>query len=186
VESAAVRRLRDARRQADVALLTGLLAIVAGAALLRLVHVGAHLPGLVSPDEPTVMGRALGLLHGTIPRQWDWPTGAMELLAAAIGLVRVLTPWLSGAAPWLFGRVLFVVVSLAVIVLTSMVGAELADGRKDRRLVSLGGAALVAVSYLSVRLSRPIQPDHLQLCFILGSALCALAYDRRRNRAALV
>src|SRR5207248_4205262 len=133
---AAVRRLRDARRGADVALLTGLLAIVAGAALLRLVHVGAHLPGLVSPDEPTVMSRALGLLHGTIPRQWDWPTGAMELLAAAIGLVRVLTPWLSGSPPWLFGRIVFVVVSLAAVALTGLVGAQLADGPRDRRVVA--------------------------------------------------
>src|SRR4051812_1835532 len=75
----AVRRLRDARRQADVVLLLGLATVVVVAAALRLVHVGAHLPGLIGPDEPTVMDRALGLLHGAIPRQWDWPTAAMEL-----------------------------------------------------------------------------------------------------------
>src|SRR5207248_7328585 len=147
-----------------------------------LVHVGAHLPGLVTPDEPTVMDRALGLLHGRIPNQWDWPTGAMEALAGAVGLGRAITPWLSGT-PWLFGRALFVVISLAVVVLTGLVGAQLADGLRDRRVVAIGAAALLAVSYVSVRLSRSIQPDHLQLCFMLGSLLCALVYDRRRTRA---
>src|SRR5439155_9062974 len=137
----------------------GLRAVVAVAAVLRLVHVGAHLPGLIAPDEPTVIDRALGLLHGTIPRQWDWPTAAMELLAGAIGFVRVLTPWLSGAPPWLFGRVVFVVVSLAAVALTGLVGAQLADRPRERRMVAWGGAGLVAVSYLSVRVSRSIQPD---------------------------
>src|SRR2546430_15727454 len=91
----AVRRLRATRRQADVVLLLGLGAVVVLAAVLRLIHIGAHLPGLVTPDEPTVMNRALGLLHGRIPQQWDWPTGAMDVLAGAVGLGRMLTPWLS-------------------------------------------------------------------------------------------
>src|SRR4051812_28996315 len=51
----ACSKARDTRRQADVVLLLGVGAVVVLAAVLRLVHVGAHLPGLVTPDEPTVM-----------------------------------------------------------------------------------------------------------------------------------
>jgi 4-amino-4-deoxy-L-arabinose transferase-like glycosyltransferase len=37
------------------------------------------------------------------------------------------------------------------------------------------------VSFTSVRLSRIAHPEHLQIAFMLSSALCALAFDRRRQ-----
>ena len=154
----------------------GLAAIALGALVPRVVHLGAHLPQLVSPDEPTVMDRALALLDGDTPREWDWPQGAMTVLAVAVGPVRVITPWLDGT-PWLFGRVLFALVGVSVVVLTGLLGHALTG----RRAVAWLAAGLVAVSYLGVRLSRSLQPDHLQLAFVLGSLLCAFRYDERRS-----
>lgn len=164
---------------ADIALVGGLAAIAAVAVVLRTVHLGAHLPRLVSPDEPTVMDRALALLDGRAPTEWDWPQGSMTVLAGAIGAVRAVTPWADGT-PWLFGRVLFALVAVAAVVLTGALGAAVA-GRDDvvrRRVTALVAAGLMAVSFLSVRLSRSVQPDHLQVVFVLGALLCALRYER--------
>lgn len=176
-------RPRRARPRPDTILLVGLLVIVVVAAVFRLVHLGTNLPQVVSPDEPTVMDRALGILRGVTPTQWDWPTGAMELRAAAIWVGRALTPWLDGPPPWLFGRVVFAVVGLVAVFLTGVVATRLADDDRSRRILGWGAAGLVGVSYLSVRLSRAPQPDHLQLCFMLGAALCLLSYDRKRTLA---
>lgn len=168
----------SSRRAPDVVLLGGLGLIAVAALVLRTVHLGAHLPQLVSPDEPTVMDRALALLHGHAPTEWDWPQGAMSFLAALIGVTRALTPWADGT-PWLFGRVAFALVAVGAVVLTGVLGAELAgDDTRRRRVTAWIAAALVAVSFLSVRLSRAIQPDHLQVVFMLGALLCALRHDR--------
>jgi 4-amino-4-deoxy-L-arabinose transferase-like glycosyltransferase len=99
--------------------------------------------------------------------------------------VRALTPWADGT-PWLFGRVVFALVGVLAVVLTGLLGSALAGGRaepRQRRLVAWIASGLLAVSWLSVRLSRSIQPDHLQLVFVLGALLCALRYDRRTPRS---
>jgi hypothetical protein len=166
------------RRAPDVVLFGGLAVVAAGALVLRTVHLGAHLPQLVSPDEPTVMDRALALLHGHAPTEWDWPQGAMSVLAALVGATRALTPWADGT-PWLLGRVAFALVAVAAVVLTGVLGADLAGGdRRRRRVTAWVASALLAVSFLSVRLSRSIQPDHLQVVFLLGALLCGLRHER--------
>src|SRR4051812_3707737 len=68
--SARPRRARP-RPTLDRVLLVGLLLVVVIGAVFRLVHLGTNLPQVVSPDEPTVMDRALGILHGVTPTQWD-------------------------------------------------------------------------------------------------------------------
>lgn len=176
--------LDPSRRAPDRVLVAGLAVIALGALALRAVHLGAHLPRLIAPDEPTVMDRALALLHGHAPTQWDWPQGAMTLLAGVVGAVRALTPWADGT-PWLLGRVVFALVGVLAVVLTGMLGAALAGDdadRQRRRLTAWIASGLLAVSWLSVRLSRSLQPDHLQVVFVLGALLCALRYDRDRAR----
>jgi hypothetical protein len=173
------------RRAPDRVLVGGLAAIAVVALALRTVALGAHLPYLIAPDEPTVMDRALALLHGHAPTLWDWPQGAMSVLAGLIGGVRALTPWADGT-PWLFGRVVFALVGVLAVVLTGLLGSALTGGRaepRQRRLVAWIASGLLAVSWLRVRLSRSIQPDHLQLVFVLGALLCALGYDRRTPRS---
>jgi 4-amino-4-deoxy-L-arabinose transferase-like glycosyltransferase len=173
------------RRAPDGVLGVGLAVIAVVALVLRTVALGAHLPHLIAPDEPTVMDRALAHLHGHAPTGWDWPQGAMSVLAGLIGGVRALTPWADGT-PWLFGRVVFALVGVLVVVLTGLLGAAMAGERaapRRRRLVAWIASGLLAVSWLSVRLSRSIQPDHLQLAFVLGALLCALRYDRRTPRS---
>lgn len=165
----------------DRVLVVGVIAFVVVAALLRLPHLDAGLPQLVGPDEPTVMEGARLIARGIAPDRFDWPPLAMELLAGAM----VLTPGVDAAAsPYLFARALFVAVALAVVALAGVLGARLAgpgDGAPGRRLLAWGAAGLTAVSFLSVRLSRQVHPEHLQLLFMLASVLAALAYDRRRR-----
>jgi hypothetical protein len=173
------------RRAPDRVLGVGLVAIAVVALVLRVVALGAHLPRLIAPVEPTVMDRALELRHGHAPTSWDWPQGAMSVLAALVGAARALTPWADGT-PWLFGRVVFALVGVLAVFLTGVRGAALtgADAHpRRRRLVAWIASGLLAVSWLSVRLSRSIQPDHLQLVFVLGALLCALRYDRRTPRS---
>jgi hypothetical protein len=162
-------------RRIDATLVAGLVVVVGGAAVLRVVHLGANLPAIVAPDEPTVVDRAVGLLHGRLPTEYDWPSASMLLLA---GVFRVI----GHAGSYLLSRAVFVAVSLAVVALTGAVGAAMADhggGRTARRLTAWGASSLVAVSYLSVRLGRLAHPDHLQLDFVLGAFLCIAVHDRR-------
>ena len=165
----------------DRVLVVGLLAVVGVAALLRLPNLDAGLPQLVGPDEPTVMDQARLIAGGIAPDRFDWPPLASEILAGGM----VLTPGVDAASsPYLFARALFVAVALAVVVLAGVLGARLAgpgDGAPGRRLLAWGAAGLTAVSFLSVRLSRQVHPEHLQLLFMLASVLVALAYDRRRR-----
>ncbi len=158
----------------------GVVACVVLAALLRLPHLDTGLPQVVGPDEPTVMDQARLVAEGIAPDRFDWPPAAMELLAGAM----VLAPGVDAAdSPYLFARLLFVAVSLAVVALAGALGARLAGsgGAAERRLVAWGTAGLTAVSFLSVRLSRQVHPEHLQLLFMLGAVLVALDYDRDRR-----
>jgi 4-amino-4-deoxy-L-arabinose transferase-like glycosyltransferase len=164
--------------QPDRVLVAGVAVITAAAALPRLVHLGAHLPALVAPDEPTVMDRAVALARGQgWPNVFDWPPLAMEVLAGAMRAT-------GRVGDYLFARNLFVVVALATVAATGALGAALADGtgRRQRRTAAWVAASLLGASYLSVRLSRQVHPEHLQMLLAVGSFGCTLRYDRGGDR----
>ena len=173
----------DARRF-DAVLLAGLLLVVAVAAAFRLPHLSGNLPRIVGPDEPTIMDRALRVLHGHVAlSHYDWPPASMELLGGVMRAARAVSGSLlqPHGGVYAFGRVVFVAISLAAVLLTGLVAAELADDWRDRRLVAWAAAVLVALSFVSVRTSRLVHPDHLQLAFMLGALLATFAYDRSRR-----
>lgn len=162
----------------DWGLLAGLAAIAAAAAVPRVVHLGAHLPRLVAPDEPTVMDRAVSLARGRgWPREFDWPPLAMEVLAGAMRATGRI-------GDYLFARWLFVGVALATVVATGLLGAALAPHgkRSERRTAAWVAAGLLGVSYLSVRLSRQVHPEHLQMLLVVASFGCTLRHDRTGDR----
>jgi MFS family permease len=177
------------RRRLDWGLLAGLGIIVSAAAVMRLINLGTNLPQILYPDEPAIVDGARALMEGdfTLP-PFGWPPASMELTALSLIFVKTAAP--SSVADvgglYLFGRGLFVLVSLVAVLLTGVLGARLSDSGGDRRLIAWGAAAAMAVSYLSVRLGRQIHPDHLQMVFAIGSFLSILAYDRSRRWSWLV
>jgi len=162
----------------DLVLVLGVAAIALLAAALRFTHLGAHLPALISPDEPTVANRALAVLGGDlVPPLWDWPPLSSYLLAGAVLLARPLAPGLvdDPARLYLFGRVVFATVSVAAVVLTGVLGAAVVprDRPGSRRLVAWGAAGATAVCYLLVRMGRLVHPEQLQPLLMVGALLCA-------------
>ncbi|MGH8931079.1 MAG: glycosyltransferase family 39 protein [Egibacteraceae bacterium] len=175
---------RPACTRQSVRLAVGLAVVVMGAAALRVPNLVAHLPAIVQPDEPTVVERGLRALGGQLaPQQWDWPPLSGYVYAAAAMVVRVFSPGLTEdvGSRYLLGRILFLGVSLVAVALTGVLGARLADDARWRALTGVGAAAALALSYTSVRLSRIAHPEHLQIALMLGSALCALSFDRSRR-----
>jgi hypothetical protein len=157
---------------------------VAIGAAFRLVSIGAHLPQLIGPDEPTVVDRAIKMMHGTTnPGIFGWPTGSMLFLA---GFVKVAS-WFDGsvatatASLYRFSRIVFALVGVTVIALTGALGARVAPDKDRRALAATLAALIMALAYVSVRTSRAVGPDHLQVAFALASLLCALAYDEGRK-----
>jgi 4-amino-4-deoxy-L-arabinose transferase-like glycosyltransferase len=178
VPGAATAAPPPSRSRPDWGLAGGLALIAAAAAVPRVVHLGAHLPALVAPDEPTVMDQAVALARGRgWPRRFDWPPLAAELLAGAMRAT-------GRVGDYLFARRLFVAVALATVVATGVLAAALVAGagRPARRAAAWTGAALLGVAYLSVRLSRQVHPEHLQMLLVLASFGCTLRYDRDGRR----
>jgi len=166
----------------------GLAGVVLLAAALRLPELGAGLPA-VAPDEPTVVDRALGALDGDpMPPQFDWPPGSSYVMAAALLAGRVVgfDPTGDQVELYRFGRVLFAGVALIAVALTGAVGAALADDRRRRAGTGLGAAVALALSYVSVRLSRTVHPEHLQIVFVLAALLAGLRFDADRRTRWLV
>jgi hypothetical protein len=188
-EASASRASRTGPRRFDWGLLAGLGIIVAAAAVLRSINLGTNLPQILYPDEPAIVDGARALMAGdlTLP-PFGWPPASMELTALALTVARAVAPSVVVAIGglYLFGRGLFAIVSLVAVLLTGVLGARLSDSSEDRRLIAFGTAAVMAVSYLSVRLGRQIHPDHLQIVFAVASFLYALAYDRTRRWSWLV
>lgn len=165
----------------------GLVGAAALAATLRFTYLSHGLPELRGADEPVVVGRALLLLGGELPEDYDWPSGSMMLLAGAMRVGRVLWAGLADDphAQYLFARCLFAVVGVALVVLCGLLGAAVAPPR-HRQAVSWGTAGLVAVAYTAVRLSRTLHPEELQAMFVVAALVCSVQFDRSRERRWLV
>ncbi|MBW3562061.1 MAG: glycosyltransferase family 39 protein [Actinobacteria bacterium] len=174
------------RRSRDPILWLGLAGALALGAALRLPAIGAHLPQIVHPDEPTTMTRALDALTGdlTIPF-WDWPPLGAFLLAGGIGVAPGVSATSGDATLYLFGRLFFALISLALVAATAWLAVEVLDDRAERRAVATVASLAVAASFLAVRLGRIVHPEQLQiLLLVMGLALIARA--ARRERPTLV
>lgn len=168
-----MRSLRLSRRQGERASVAILLIL---AAAFRLVHLMHGLPDLVLPDEPVVLDRAVGILSGRLPDQYDWPSGSMVLLAIVLAPIRLITRSLSTGDEYVIGRLVFFVVALASIVLAARLASMTAT--TNRRVAQATAVALVGFSFVSVRISRGLHPDHLQTLFVLFSLVTLIRYRR--------
>lgn len=159
-------------------------AVLAGG--LRAVNLTAGLPDIVHPDEATVVTRGLALLDGERPQQFDWPPGSSYLYAGAVLAARMVDPAAATdpTSAHTIGRVLFLLVGVAAVVLTGLLAAQLAPSR--RLLAAAGAGTSMAVAYSSVRLSQLSHPDHLQLVGMLVCVLLALRFERDRRTTTLV
>ncbi len=150
------------------------------AAALRWPDMGA---GAGSGDEATVVERAVRALGGELmPPAFDWPPGSSYLLAAAVLAGRVLG-FDAAADPdrlYTFARLLFAAIAVATVVLTGVLGAALGDERRAG-WTGVGAALALAVSFVSVRLSRAAHPEHLQMLLVLLTLLAALRFDHARH-----
>jgi hypothetical protein len=160
-------------------------AVVVLAAVLRFPDLEA---GAGSGDEATVVDRAVLALDGRLaPPAFDWPPGSSYLLAAGLLAAR-LAGFDASADPdrlYTFARLLFWAVAVATVALTGLAGAALADGRA-RTWTGTGAALALAVSFVSVRLSRAAHPEHLQMLLVLLGLLAGLRFDRSRRTGWLV
>lgn len=177
------------RRRVDIRFAAGLAAITLLAVGLRVPYLAGHLPAVIHPDEPTVVERGLAALDGgrLSPPQFDWPPASAYVYAASAAVARLAAPEVTAdpGTRYLLGRIVFLLIALTAVALTGVLGARLADRPEHARWTGLGAAAILAVSFTSVRLSRIAHPEHLQIVLMLGSTLCALAFDRSRRLAPL-
>jgi MFS family permease len=156
--------------------------------VLRFDGLAAHLPALlaVDVDEPTVVTRAVGIMHGTLPTVYDWPTGSMLFVVVPFELVRHLDPTWFQRNTYLVARYVFAGVSVVVVILTGGLAWLMASGRSERRADTLLASTAVAVSFLLVENGRLVLPDQLQLALVLAAMIGILIYDRTRARSWLV
>lgn len=140
--------------------------------------------GAGTGDEATVVDRAVRALGGELaPPAWDWPPGSSYLVAGAVlgGRVAGFDAAADPARLYTVARLLFAAVAVAAVVLTGVLGARLADGPRQAPWTGVGAALALALSFVSVRLSRAAHPEHLQLACLLLSLLAALRFDRTRR-----
>jgi len=173
----------------DLVLVAGMAAIALVALALRTIALGAHVPQLLGPDEPTVANRALAVLDGQlVPPAWDWPPLSSYLLAGVLALARPLAPGLTEvpARLYVFGRVVYALVSTGAVLGAGVLGAAAAPSH--RRVAALGAASATAVSFLLVRSGRLVHPEQLQPLLMIGALMVVLRLDSapRRRRAALI
>lgn len=174
---------RDGRSGRDPFLWLGVAVATLIGAALRLPAIGSP---LVQVDEPTTMLRALDTLRGDIvPPFWDWPPFSAYVLAGAIRLTPGVGAGSGDDELYLFGRLVFAAVSLAVVVATGWLAAETFDGRRERRVAAIGGALAVAVGFMAVRNARLVHPEQLQV-LLLVVGLAVVQRVVRRDRPGLL
>lgn len=139
-----------------------------GALGLRLWGINFGLPAIYRPDEDVVVGRAMGVLHGTFdPNFANWPHLYIYVSAAWLGLLQPAFGWMGAAAPYLGVRVLDALLG------TATVAAAYAFGnRAYGRATGLVCASFLAVAFLAVRDSHFATID-MPLAFAVTIALYA-------------
>lgn len=143
------------------------------AAASRFVNLRHGLPDILGADDHVVLERAQQLAQGDLPTEYDWPTGAMLLLAGWLKL----TGADDLAAPYGTARVLFGIVSFAQVLAIGALAAAVA--RPWRRLAVAAVAMLAAVvAYPLLRTGRLLHPDPLQGLLVTLALLAAVRLVR--------
>lgn len=155
---------------------------------LRLVGLTAGLPELPAADEPFIADRALEVAGGELtPSRWDWPPLVFSVLGGAVRAASLAGAGIDQRAEvYVPGRYLFVGISLLLVAATGWLAAEALAGRRHRRAVAIGSAAVMAVSYLTVHGARSMHPEQLQALLAVGSLAVLLRYERTGRRPALL
>ena len=176
-----------------------LLAILVAAVATRVVHFSAGLPGaaLLSPDENTVVPKAIAMVHdGTANPHWFlYPSAFLSAIALITwaGSVWIDTPaGLMPASPEAFaydpspyiltGRTLSALAGIGLVVAVWLLGR-----RAFGATCGIGGAAIVAVSPLAVSYSHVAVTDMAMTALVtFGLWQLVDAVDSRRRRPLLV
>lgn len=127
-----------------------LAAVVIGALALRLWGIAFGLPAIYRPDEDVVVGRAMGVLHGTFdPNFANWPHLYIYVAAGWLGFFQPFFGWLGAAAPYLGVRLLDALLGSAAVV-----AVYVFSNRAYGRATALTSALFMAVAFLAVRESH--------------------------------
>lgn len=167
--------------RASTSAVVGALLVLALAGFSRFFNLRHGLPDVLGADDHVVLERAQQLVHANLPKDYDWPTGAMLLLAGWLKL----TGAADLGAPYGTGRVLFGIVSFLQVLAVGALATAVA--RPARRLAVASVAMLaVVVSYPLLRTGRLLHPDPLQGLFVTLALLAAVRLVRTpRPRLAL-
>jgi len=148
-----------------------LLAILAAAFFFRVYGINFGLPYIYHPDEPSIVKRALSMIHsGDFSPHWfDWPSlyfyvqalvYVLRYLYSASQAINFDNVQLAGFYLW--GRFTTALLGTITVGLTYWVGKELFDKR-----VGLLGALFLTFSLLHVESSHYITPDVPVAFFVL-------------------
>jgi hypothetical protein len=116
--------------------------------VLRLWNIGFGLPAVYRPDEDTVLGRAMGILNGTLdPHFADWPHAHFYLSAAWLALTTPLRALgTEPAVDYLAVRVLTAILGTLTVLVVFETGRRAFGAR-----AGLFAATGMSVAFLSVR-----------------------------------
>jgi len=184
---------QDSTRGATITLI----AILAGAAVIRLWGLDWGLPFPYHPDEGSILFHSLGFGTGDLNPHWfRWPSlmmyvmfgfyGALYVVGKLVGfysapadLVRQYVTDLSWF--WYMGRALSAAAGVATVWVTYAFGR-----RSYGKAVGLTAAAILAVTYLHVRDSHYATPDIVSTLLATLSLLAALTAVSRGRAGRLV
>ncbi len=184
---------RESTRGATLALI----AILLGAAVIRLWGLDWGLPFPYHPDEGSILFHSLGFGTGDLNPHWfRWPSLVMYVMFGFYGALYVVgkLAGLYGAPAdlvrhyvsdlswfWLMGRALSAAAGVATVWVTYLFGR-----RSYGKSVGLTAAAILAVTYLHVRDSHYATPDVVSTLLATLSLLAALTAVSRGRAGRLI
>lgn len=148
---------------------------------LRLWSIDFGLPAVYRPDEDVVVGRAMGVLHGTLdPHFADWPHADFYLSALWLALTTPLRALgREPAVDYLAVRILSALLGALTVLIVYDIGRRAFDSR-----AGLFAAAGMSVAFLAVRDSHFATVD-IPLTCACGLALLAVVILRPEPSAPL-
>ncbi len=184
---------QDSTRGATITLI----AILAGAAVIRLWGLDWGLPFPYHPDEGSILFHSLGFGTGDLNPHWfRWPSLMMYVMFGSYGALYVigkLVGFYSAPADlvrhyvsdlswfWYMGRALSAAAGVATVWVTYAFGR-----RSYGKAVGLTAAAILAVTYLHVRDSHYATPDVVSTLLATLSLLAALTAVSRGRAGRLI
>lgn len=169
--------------------------VTAAGLALRLWNLGAGLPDLPQPDEPTIVGLAVSFRHGDLnPHFFGYPTlwpyaifaafGGFFLVGKVLGVFASVaefqTRYVVDPSPFfLLGRFLSAALGTATIPITYRLGADLLASPR----AGLLAAVLLAIAPLHVEYSHYLVTDAPLTFAVAGSFLLLLRFVAGAPRA---